>query len=189
MAEKKKKSLLRTLLKVVLVLAVLFIVVVVLALGYALTMDSQRLFERSVVVKADESTVYHYVGDLKQWAAWGPWTEEDPDMTWTYSESTTGAGAWMEWKSKQGDGRLEILNADEDTGIDYLFRWEEQDPQKGAVRYTRAEEGLNVTWSLDVDMGGNLAGRLMLPVMAGPMEDMFDKGLMNMKKLAEAEGT
>lgn len=189
MAEKKKSSLLGKLFKVALVLVVLVAVLVIAAVGYALTLDSQRLFKRSQVISTDEATLYHYVGDLKQWAEWGPWNDDDPDMTYMYSESTTGAGAWMEWKSKQGDGRLEITSADEATGIEYLFTWEQQDPQKGALRYTPVEDGMDVAWSMDMDVGGSIPGRLMMKLMAGTMEDMFDKGLTNIKQLAEAEST
>jgi carbon monoxide dehydrogenase subunit G len=171
------------LLIVLAVLAILVVVVVVVAMN----LDPVKSFSRSLHISATADAVHQYTGDLKQWAVWGPWSEQDPTMTWEYSEKTSEVGSWMSWKGKKGPpGKLEITSLSPQ-GIEYTLTFQGFKPATGAVRYAEDGDGVNVTWSAEMNAGGNLIGRLMMRLMSGAMNKMFDKGLAKLKALAEAK--
>jgi len=177
--KKKKKGGGGSVLKLLLLLIV---VVVVAFVGYGFTLESKPHFERSVVIKADPDDVHEWVGDLKKWDEWGPWRDEDPNMKYTYSETTTEVGSKMSWTMEQGSGALWITKTDPKTGVSYKFQWEDWEPTDGSVTYTEQEDGTTkVTWSFDADMGMNLFGRYAMHFGREGMEEMFQKGLNKLK--------
>jgi uncharacterized membrane protein len=73
--------------------------------------DSYRV-ERSIGIEAPAERVYAHIADLKQWPAWSPWAQRDPNMEMEFSEVTTGVGAWSAWDSEsEGRGRQTISEA------------------------------------------------------------------------------
>jgi hypothetical protein len=186
MADKQKKGM-GTFGKLIIGLVLIIVLVAVAGFAYGLSLPSSKTFTRSVVIKADESDIHKYVGDLKQWPEWGPWREMDPDMTWEFSETTDEVGSWTTWKGKDGNGRLEIISTDENKGIEYTLTFEGWDPQKGAIRYAEEGDDIKVTWQAHMDVGGNVVYRYMISFFEGSMNEMFDKGLANVKAKAEAE--
>lgn len=184
MADKKKKS--GGFLRILGMLVVVFVVLVVAVIGYGFTLEKDYHFERSVVIDADTDDIHEYIGDLKKWDEWGPWRDEDPTIEYTYTESTTEPGDHMTWTQEAGAGSLEFTKVDSDTGVEYMFQWEEWDPQPGAVNYEETDDGkVKVTWSMD-SKDTNFVGRYFMTHMSGNMTDMFDKGLSKLKKKVEA---
>lgn len=166
------------------------LVVVLVAVGgyfYGTTLETRKLFSETISIKGDEDDVHKYIGDLKQWPEWGPWKDEDPEMTWEYSEKTTEVGSWMKWKSKNGNGELKFTAVDPDNGIEYLFSMDGWDPQKGSFVYTDTKEGINVTWNSDMDMSNSIIGRYVIKFGGDAMNEMLSKGLKNLKTKVEAD--
>jgi len=51
--------------------------------------------------------------DMKRWRDWAIWYERDPRDAVSYSPTTTGVGAFADWKSKsQGNGRMTVKEND-----------------------------------------------------------------------------
>ncbi len=187
MAEKKKRGPFRVVIRLFGVLILLVVLVIGAAVIYGFTLDSKRTFKRSIVIDASESAIHEQVGDLKNWPEWGPWKDEDPTMQWTFSEDTDEVGSWMSWTSDKprNNGRLEITSTDSSKGIEYKIQFDGSEQFPGAVRYNRTTEGVNVEWSVFMDMGNNVIMRLMMKAFEGSMNEMFDNGLKKLK--AEAE--
>src|SRR5690606_38039947 len=91
MADKPKKggiSIIKLLL-----LAMMLGVAGVVAYGFML--DDVIKVERSIVMDAKPRDVHKFIGDLRAWDDWGTWRDEDPTITYTYTDSTTDVGSKM----------------------------------------------------------------------------------------------
>lgn len=165
------------------VLLVLFAVGGVLVWGFTLPKDYK--FERSIVIDADIDDVHEWVVDLKKWDEWGPWRAEYPDMTYTYTETTTEVGDKMTFVTKDGTGSLQWTAINPDTGCEYKFQWDDWDPSSGAMRYEETSDGkVKVSWSME-SKDVNFIGRYMMTIMGDGMNEMFDKGLAKLKTKVE----
>lgn len=172
---------------VIKLLLLMMLIGVAAVIGYGFTLDDVVKIERSVIVDADPRDVHTFVGDLRAWDDWGPWRDDDPDMTYTYSDSTTDVGSKMSWTMKQGSGALWFTKTDRDTGVKYKFQWEDWTPTDGGVRYEEQPDGkTKVTWYMHADMSDSYFGRYFMHVGKGNMTEMFDKGLAKLKTKVEA---
>jgi hypothetical protein len=186
MADDKKKkkggSVLKLLLLLIVVVAVAFV-------GYGMTLDTKYHFERSVVIKADKDDIHEWVGDIRKWDEWGPWREEDPAMKITYGEKTEGVGASESWEGEKiGKGKLEFTAADPETGIKYKLQISDFPWTSGEVRYEDAPEGATkVTWTFDSEPEVGFFSRYFYTFGGDSMNEMFEKGLSNLKTKVEAK--
>ena len=144
--------------------------------------------ERSIVIKAKPEVVFAQFGDLRAWKSWGAWQERDPGMKITYSEKTTGVGAWSAWESqKEGNGRMTIKSIEPAKSAHYLLEFPDMSMQSnGSMTLEPADGGVKLIWVDGGDLGMNPMSRwfgLFLDRIIGPD---FEKGLANMKRLVEA---
>ena len=163
-------------------LAVLVLLLVLVAFAF----PRQYRVERSLVVNAKPEAVLAQVADLSAWKNWGAWQERDPQMKISYSSPTTGVGAWSAWESKQeGNGKMTI-SAQTSTKVDYLLEFPDMGMKShGSIELKPEAGGVRVVWADAGDLGMNPMNRwvgLFLDKMIGPD---FERGLANMKKLAE----
>lgn len=72
--------------------------------------DNEFVVERSATIAAKPEVIRSLITDFRQWPAWSPWEELDPDMTHDYGGADEGVGSWMSWSGnrKAGAGRMEI---------------------------------------------------------------------------------
>src|SRR4051812_29797074 len=97
----------KTFLKILGGLAVLVLLLVLVAFF----LPRQYRVERIATIKAKPEAVHAQIADLRAWKSWGAWQERDPGMQITYSEKTTGVGAWSSWISKEeGTGKMTITS-------------------------------------------------------------------------------
>ena len=95
-------------LKYLLLLIVVFIVGI---LAYIGLIPSEYDFERSRIIKAPANYIYKYISDSKKTAAWSPWQEDDPTMTFAYHDQTSGIGSSYSWNGAFGSGNLKTIEA------------------------------------------------------------------------------
>lgn len=172
----------KLLLKILGGLAALILVLVVVAFF----LPRQYKIERSLVIKAKPEAVLTQVGDLKAWKNWGAWQERDPGMKMSFSNPTTGVGAWSSWESsKEGNGKMTITTQTP-TKMTYNLEFPEMDMHStGIMELTPEAGGTRVVWSDAGDLGMNPMSRwfgLFLDKMIGPD---FERGLSNLAKLTE----
>ncbi|HEX7030680.1 MAG TPA: SRPBCC family protein, partial [Gammaproteobacteria bacterium] len=82
-------------------LRIIAIVIVLLAgalLAFAATRPDTFRFERSIVIEAAPSEVFPLVSDFREWRAWSPWEELDPELKRSYSGAERGKGAVYGWE-------------------------------------------------------------------------------------------
>ena len=166
------------------ILITLFVLAAIIAIGGFLSPRMMHI-ERSIAINASSENVHDQINDLHKWNKWSPWHEMDTAMVLEYFGSESGAGAGYKWKSeKVGSGDLTITSSTQDSinsalNMDY-------GPANIKFELSISDSGTKVTWIMEADNGMNPIPRFMCLFMKGMMEKDFDKGLINLKKLAEA---
>jgi hypothetical protein len=163
-------------------------VLVVLAVIAAFFFPDHYRVERTSIINAKPEVVFAQIGDLKAWKNWSSWHERDPAMKLSYSEKSTGVGAWSAWESKtEGNGKMTVT-ADEPANK-LVYRLEFPDMQmvsSGTMDLQPAEKGVRVAWVSEGNLGMNPMHRwvgLFLEKMVG---HDFEQGLAKLKSVAEA---
>jgi effector-binding domain-containing protein len=132
--------------------------------------------------------VFSIVNDLKTQETWGPWKKEDPTINNIYNELVSGVGQVSSWTSEgSGNGKQTIIESIPYTSVKTKLEFEGQGDSEGWFRLEDGENGATKThWGMSFDMGWptNLMGALF---MSNAMNKMFDTGLADLKKMAEAQ--
>lgn len=160
--------------------------VAVLLLG-GLALSPKFTVTRSVQVQAPAEKVYALVAEPRRWKEWSAWNRRDPAMQITYSGPPSGAGAAWEWKSaSQGDGRMTFTAAEPSQRVAYdLYFPDFGTTSQGDFRFTAADGGTRVAWTMNGDMGRNPLFRWMALFADGMVGKDFDEGLAQLKVQAE----
>lgn len=168
-----------------LVLSLLALIGILLVVG--LCMPKEWSVERTTVVNAEPAKLYPHVGNLEGWPQWMPCMEIDPAMTFTFEGSDGAPGSRMLWKSeKMGNGWMAVVRSDVATGLDYELMMDGfEEPTHGSIHYAAEGNATRLTWKDTGSFGSNPVFRLFGPLMEGMLEDFFDKGLANVKAIAE----
>lgn len=176
------KTLLRT-------LGGLAVLVLLLLLAAFFLPDKYRV-ERTAVVNARPEIVFAQLGDLRSWKNWSVWHERDPAMKLSYSEKSTGVGAWSAWESRtEGNGRMTLTAYEPPRSAVYRLEFPDMGMMMtGQMALQPAAAGVRVVWSTEGDLGMNPVNRwfgLFIDRMIGPD---FEKGLSKLKTLCETPG-
>lgn len=171
------KSILKILLGIILILVVV-----------SLFLPSKVHVERVAIIKATPTVVYPLISNLPNWEKWSPWHRLDPEMTLEYGEVKEGVGAKYSWKSKHdqvGNGSITIADAKPDSYIKTEMNFMENGVATAEYFLNQKEEGTEVRWTMDSDMGWNLIGRyfgLMIDKWVGAD---YERGLHYLDSVAQ----
>ncbi len=165
-------------------------VIVVLFLIIVATRPSDFRVTRSDAIAAPAEQVFPQVNELRNWEAWKPWGKMDPNCKMTYEGPPAGVGASYAWagNNKVGEGRKTITESQPNELV--RFRLEFAKPMKATntAEFTFKPDGDQtvVTWTMSGK--NNFIGKAFgLVVNCDKMVgDQFEKGLAQMKSLAEA---
>lgn len=145
---------------------------------------------RNTSISANPTTVYNIVNDLKTYDGWMPWNKIDSAMTKEYGPTTTGEGAWYTWKSDNknvGEGKITITESVPakivKTRIDFKGF---DNPGLSGWELTDKNGSTDISWYMDSDMGKNPYGHIIGLFMDKMIGSDFEKGLTDLKKLAES---
>lgn len=172
----------KILLKIVGGLSLLVLVLCLVAFAF----PRQYRVERSLVINAKPAAIMAQVADLRAWKTWGAWQERDPGMKMSYSEKSTGVGAWSAWESKQeGNGKMTVTEVTS-TKVTYHLEFPDMGTQStGSLELMSEGTGQKIIWLDQGDLGMNPMNRwvgLFLDKMIGPD---FERGLANIKQIVE----
>jgi hypothetical protein len=164
------------------------IVLAILAVSVAAMMQPDTYHvERSRTIMVAPSAVLPHLSDLREWSEWNPWDELDPSMHKTYSDPSSGDGAWYEWQGNDdvGKGKMTITRVGED-GVGYHLEFMEPFASEADIEIALRPEGngTHVVWSMDGknDFMGKLFGLFMdMDAMIG---SDFEKGLEKLDRAA-----
>ncbi len=168
------------------VMGLLLLVVALVVVGFFL--PRQVHVERSTVVDAPQATVFALVNGFRSFNKWSPWFALDPNATYTFEGPREGAGAKMSWTGdpkKVGTGSQEILQSDGFESVTTNLDFGTQGKATSRIALSLDPGGTKVVWGFDTDVGMSPLARyfgLMFDRMIGAD---YEKGLANLKKLAE----
>lgn len=178
--------------KIIKAILIGLVALVTLLAVVAFILPRQVHVERVISIAAPPQSVFGVVNSLKRFNEWSPWFEIDPETRFTYSGADQGVGARLQWSSKSpelGTGAQEIVESEPGTRVRTRLEFEDERTAFSELRLTPDASGTHVTWAFNIDFGFNLPGRyfgLFLDRVLGPY---YEKGLANLKVVAEAEAT
>ncbi len=162
------------------VIAILVIVAYVLPKSYNV--------EKSVYIKSDKMVIYDLVSYLEKWDLWEVWNKQmDSTLTYTLTGKDGEAGVVRSWTGKKlGQGDLGITGLKPGQEVDYSLAFQ-NGKMKSTGKFLIEPEGdsCKVTWTNTGDLGYNPIGRYMGLFMSKMLGPDFEKGLSNLKKIAE----
>ena len=151
--------------------------------------DDTYTVVRSATIDAPPQRVYEQLADFHNWRAWSPWEGLDPELRRTFSGAAAGTGAVYEWSGnrKAGEGRMEIVEADQPSKvrIDLQFLKPFKARTDCVFAVAPAGSGSEVTWSMTgrKTMALKVFGIFKsMDAMIGPD---FEKGLSQLKATTE----
>lgn len=132
------------------VLAVLGLAVVGVLAAAAVQPDTLRV-ERSRAIRATPEQIRPHLTELRNWVRWSPWEGIDPNQRTTYSEPSSGEGAWYAWEGNAdvGKGRMEIASITE-RAVRYRLSFVEPFESQSDVEIALEPQGesTRVVWSM-----------------------------------------
>ncbi|TRX49214.1 SRPBCC family protein [Fulvivirga sp. M361] len=173
---------------------ILAVVVVIFAATFFIVSSGQPAegnLESSIVISASPETIYEEAVNIKKLDAWSPWYAMDPGA-YTYEGPEEGVGATSKWSSENpelGIGSLKIIEAVENKSIKTQMKFEGFNGNFSSyLNLEPAENGTKVVWGYnykDIDQVGRFFMGLM--DVNEEMMPMFEKGLSDLKQIAEAK--
>jgi uncharacterized protein YndB with AHSA1/START domain len=177
------------------VLKALFIVAVAIVATFALIgvfLPKVATVERSTTIAAAPATVFALVDGFTRFNEWSPWASLDPATKYAYSGPERGVGARMEWSSDNpdvGNGSQEIIAIEPGRSVTSALDLGMDTPTTTTMVLTPEGTGTLVTWTLTTDFSSSLVGRYFGLALDGMVGPDYDKGLAQLKELAESSQT
>ena len=148
--------------------------------------------ERSTTINASPERVYPLLADFHHWPKWSPWEALDPNMQRIYNGAESGEGAIYEWEGnrKAGEGRMEITEADEPSKVKIQLDFVKPFKSSNTTTFELSGSGdsTDVHWSM-------VGPKTFMTKVMGIFKSMdkmigpdFEKGLANLKDVAEGKG-
>jgi uncharacterized protein YndB with AHSA1/START domain len=145
---------------------------------------------RSAAITAPPEQVFPQVNELRNWEAWNPWGEMDPNCKMTYDGPAAGVGATYAWagNNKVGQGRNTITESKPNQLVRFRLEFEKPMKATNTAEFTFQPDGDQtiVTWTMSGK--NNFVGKAFgLVIDCDKMiGSQFENGLAQMKSLVEA---
>lgn len=165
--------------------------IVLLIVVIGLLLPSRTHVERSITIKAPPELVFSYLNNFDRFNRWSPWARKDPDTTYEFSGPEFGVGSEMSWSSNHrevGSGSQKIIHSEPYRLVKVFLDFGGQGEATASYRLEKNGTETEVTWSLDIDHGWDLLGRMFGLMMDGMVGPDYETGLENLKQVAEASG-
>lgn len=142
--------------------------------------------QRHIEINARIASVFALINDFRQVNKWSPWVAIDPNALYSISGPPRGVGATVAWDGQiVGRGGQVIV---ESRPYDRVVSRLDLGNQGNAISVFELEQttaGTRVTWSFDNDFKLNLVGRYFGLLLEGIVGPDYEKGLANLKTMAE----
>ena len=168
-------------------------IVAVLAVVIAMRPTEFRV-ERTATMAAPAPVVFAQVNDFHKWDAWSPYARRDPGMKKSFEGAPAGVGAIYAWSGNNevGEGRTTIIESRPSELIRIKLEFARPFAATSTATFTFRSEGkpegerTAVTWSLDGRNSFPAKAMGLVMNMDKMIGDDFEKGLAQMKAIAEA---
>ena len=148
---------------------------------------------RSVKISAPADVVFGQVDDFHKWEAWSPWAKLDPAAKNSFEGAAAGKGAIFKWSGndKVGEGQMTILDSQPGSHISIKLEFKRpfEDTSTAEFAFNPSGEETVVTWSMFGQQNFIEKAVCMFMNMDKMLGADFEKGLAQMKKIAEEEAS
>lgn len=145
---------------------------------------------RSATINAPANVVFDHINDFHKWESWSPWGKLDPNMKTTFSGPASGVGAVYSWTGNKdvGEGRMTIVESRPNELVRIRLEFIEPFPSVGDNEFTLKPEGngVAVAWTLSGQKGFLEKAMCMVQSMDKMIGPDFEKGLAQLKTVAES---
>jgi uncharacterized protein YndB with AHSA1/START domain len=166
------------------------VVIVMVFVAIVALRPSEFRVERSAVVSAPPAVVFAQVNDLHKWEAWSPWLKLDPAAKLGYDGPPAGAGAGFTWAGNYqvGEGRMTITESRPNELIRLRLEFRKPFAGTNTAEFAFRPQGEQtlVTWTMFGRQHFMTKATGLFMSMDTMIGGMFEKGLAQMKSIAEA---
>jgi uncharacterized protein YndB with AHSA1/START domain len=178
--------------KILIALGVLAGIVLVF-LGIVAMQPSDFRIERSTKISAPPEVVFSQVDNFHKWENWSPWAKLDPAAKNSFEGPESGKGAIFKWSGndKVGEGQMTITDSQPSDRVVIKLEFKRPFEDTNSTEFTFKPDGEQtlVNWS----MAGHHNFMAKAVCLFMNMDQMiggdFEKGLAQMKKIAEEEAS
>ena len=159
----------------------------ILLLAYL--MPSKFMVEKTTIIKKSVAEVMDKVGNLNFYSQWNPWQQADPTAKATITGTPKTPGHKYGWVGKKTGVGFLTLNSIDDKHIHFDLEFIKPWSSKAKDNWLFEEWGdgseTKVTWQNSGELPWPMA-RLMGPMINKQLNQQFEAGLRNLKKMCEA---
>lgn len=143
--------------------------------------------ERTMVMEASASDVFHHINSLQNWGTWSPWSKLDPSIDeGGFEGPESGVGNKHCWDSEHehvGKGCQTIMEVVENEKLISEMEFFENGKGVGYFYLTEAEGGTEVRWGFESEMPffQRIMPGMMMDKFMGPL---FEQGLADLAAVA-----
>lgn len=162
-----------------------------------LILPGRSNLQATVLINKPQKDFFYLVSDFSKWKEWVPWIHNDPEIKVWVNGWAESVGSSIEWNSEKESvayGKITLVEIVENKEIIIDIDYAEHEPVRGGFLFTPKGIQTEVKWYVDNDMQkGNainvaMSGYLGL-LFASEFEQEMDKGLKNLKSLAEKDSS
>jgi effector-binding domain-containing protein len=172
--------------KILKLVGIVVLILAALLLTIPAFLPSTVQVSESKLVHADPTLVFRQVNNLTNRIVWSPFEAEDPDIISHFEGSPIGAGSIHRWKSsKLGDGSLTIVESQPYSYVLSRIRFNGGDMICDEWFFEEQQDGVHVNWTITFEKLGYPLGRIAGLFIPGFVKGALQKGLINLKQIAE----
>lgn len=162
-------------------------ILVIMVLIVPMFLSSHFSMSRRIEIQAPVAIVFSKLTNLNEYNKWNPFPEGDPsNQTQVTGE---GVGSSLTWKgNKTGEGKMTLVSIYPTQKIEVKMEFYKPMSGQGMVRWhtnTKGEGTTEMVWTFEQEL--TYFKRYFGLIMESMMGKHFEKGLLNYKKLVEAE--
>jgi len=161
------------------------LVALLIIIGLALPRTHRT--EVSTEIDAHPATVFALLNDFRRSALWSPLHDTDPNARIVYAGNSTGVGATMSWDGAIiGSGTQTIVASQPFEHVAIVISPGEAGEAQSYFDLAAGTGTTIVTWGFEADYGMNIVGRFFAMMLGSVVARDYQRGLGNLKELAES---
>lgn len=173
--------------------ALLGLAVVIAAFGAVVaTRPGSFVVTRSATIFAPPDRVFPHVNSLRSWTAWSPWEKLDPALKREFEGPESGPGAIYRWQGNKnvGVGSMTISDSQPSELVRIKLEFLKPFAATNDVQFKFEPDGnkTRVTWSMTGNNNFMAKAMHMFMNIDKMVGGQFEKGLANLKSVAETAG-
>ena len=173
------------------ILATMIAIFILIILIIPFSQPDKYAVKREIFIQQQDTAIFQIYSNWQNFEKWNPWHDLDKNAVATFSGEMGKVGAKYAWKGNDeaGEGYMILTAVSPNQSIDYnlVFVKPWESVAKCSMSNNPKDNGTELVWVMSGDQ--NYMMRLFMLLQGGMDKAIgadFEKGLANIKKLAEA---